>query len=522
MQRAATLPFTPAITPPRTAGGLRCVRRPRPLVKTARQPPLPFHESLHACLLNKGKSCTCNGLGIECAYVIKAKAPSVAGTTDEADQPNVIAHVEAESTPIVPQPRYRRQGTMEAREAKGLEIAARSKITREGNIWVVPSQTSSKRYSVNFFIQTCTCPDFDENRAKCKHIYAVEYVLQRESNIQLPDPPKVVKPTYRQEWPAYHAAQVNEKAKFRLLLSELCKGIEEPIQEGAGRRRLPLSDIIFAAAFRVYSTISCRRFSTDLREAHEKGYLSRLPSYNSIFDYFGYEALTPYLKQLIIESSRPLAEVDWDFAVDSSGFSTGCYQRWNDAKWGNVKTVYGEKQPNAVNRKDWVKAHLMCGVKTNIVTAVEISHAHAGDSPYFKPLVETTAENFPIHSVAADKGYSAEKNLKLVLDKGGMPYIDFRSNATDANRRSGSVWKRMFNFYKYNQEWFMGHYHRRSNVESTFSMIKAKFGDRLRSKTERAQINEALCKILCHNICVIVQSIYELGIEPAFWQEREL
>ena len=65
----------------------------------------------------------------------------------------------------------------------------------------------------------------------------------------------------------------------------------------------------------------------------------------------------------------------------------------------------------------------------------------------------------------------------------------------------------------------MEHYHKRSNVESTFMMIKAKFGDSLRSKIERAQVNEALCKVLCHNICVVIQSMYELGIDPVFWTE---
>ncbi len=34
--------------------------------------------------------------------------------------------------------------------------------------------------------------------------------------------------------------------------------------------------------------------------------------------------------------------------------------------------------------------------------------------------------------------------------------------------------------------------------------------------TPTAQVNEVLCKILCHNICVLIQSIYELGIEPVF------
>jgi len=47
-------------------------------------------------------------------------------------------------------------------------------------------------------------------------------------------------------------------------------------------------------------------------------------------------------------------------------------------------------------------------------------------------------------------------------------------------------------------------------------MIKEKFGTRLLSKTEIAQFNEVFCKVLCHNICVIVQSMYELGVDPTF------
>ena len=75
----------------------------------------------------------------------------------------------------------------------------------------------------------------------------------------------------------------------------------------------------------------------------------------------------------------------------------------------------------------------------------------------------------------------------------------------------------MWHFYNFNQEQFMAHYHKRSNVETTFSMIKAKFGTSVRAKTPIAQVNEVLCKVLCHNICVLIQSIYELGLEPTFW-----
>ncbi len=51
----------------------------------------------------------------------------------------------------------------------------------------------------------------------------------------------------------------------------------------------------------------------------------------------------------------------------------------------------------------------------------------------------------------------------------------------------------------------------------TFFMIKAKFGGKLWSKGETSQVNEALLKVICHNIVVLVQSIYELGIAPVFW-----
>ena len=77
----------------------------------------------------------------------------------------------------------------------------------------------------------------------------------------------------------------------------------------------------------------------------------------------------------------------------------------------------------------------------------------------------------------------------------------------------------MYHYYSYNQERFMQNYHKRSNVETTFSMIKRKFGERLRTRTPEARVNEVLCKILCHNLCCLVQSIYELGIAVSFGAE---
>ena len=47
-------------------------------------------------------------------------------------------------------------------------------------------------------------------------------------------------------------------------------------------------------------------------------------------------------------------------------------------------------------------------------------------------------------------------------------------------------------------------------------MIKSKFGDAIRSKSEVAGKNEKLAKVLCHNICCLIHAISELPIEPQF------
>lgn len=100
--------------------------------------------------------------------------------------------------------------------------------------------------------------------------------------------------------------------------------------------------------------------------------------------------------------------------------------------------------------------------------------------------------------------------------KTAIPYIPYHDFTQKHRLYKGELWARTYHFYKFKAAEFNAHYHKRSNVESTFSMIKARFGERLRSKTERAQINEALLKVLCHNLCVVIQSIHELGIAAEF------
>jgi transposase len=307
----------------------------------------------------------------------------------------------------------------------------------------------------------------------------------------------------RQTWSTYNIAQSEEKRRFVELLANLCSTIPQPKQEGRGRPRLPLSDMVFSSVFKVYVGFSARRFTSDLRDAFVEGRINTTSHFNSVNCYLSDPQLTDVLKELITASSLPLKAVETDFAVDSSGFSTCRYVRWFNKKYGCE-----------VDNWEWVKCHLMCGVNTRIVSAVDVGGWTANDTNYFVPLVERTAAHFGIREVSADKAYLSHKNLEAVEALGGMPFVPFKSNTLEPTK--AGTWAKMYHLFMYERDAFMEHYHKRSNIETAYSMIKGKFGSALRFKSDAGQVNEVLCKVLAHNICVLIQAMHALNIHPIF------
>lgn len=167
--------------------------------------------------------------------------------------------------------------------------------------------------------------------------------------------------------------------------------------------------------------------------------------------------------------------------------------------------------------REWVKAHLMVGVTTNVVTAVEISGWRDSDTRYFPQLLTRTADNFSLAEVSADKAYLSRRNLELVEDTGAIPFIPFKASTRPILEHvQDTPWARMYHRFAYEREDFLARYHKRSNVETAFHMIKSKFGDSVLSKSPVGMANEVLAKVLCHNVVVVGQAIQEFGVEPAF------
>ena len=312
---------------------------------------------------------------------------------------------------------------------------------------------------------------------------------------------------YTQNWKEYNRAQTKEKLLFYKLLDELLNVIPERTYT-FGRPRKSLRDMIFCCMIKIYTGASSRRLISDLELAKRAGYVSEVPHFNTVLNYFDDSAMRMVLHYLITVSSLPLKQVEQMFAIDSSGFCTGRFDRWVD-----IRNNFGLRA-----KKGYVKAHISCGVKTNIVVSAEITRGTVGDSTMFESLATQTAENFNMKEVSADKAYSSRDNLELANKLGAMPFIPFKSNAT--GKAGGSpIWAKMYKVYAEKYLEFAEHYHKRSNVESTFAMIKRKFGDFVRCKSERSQSNEVLCKILAHNLVVLIHEIFELKIDVDFSKE---
>ena len=132
-------------------------------------------------------------------------------------------------------------------------------------------------------------------------------------------------------------------------------------------------------------------------------------------------------------------------------------------------------------------------------------------TPRSWPRWLNTAKRFAMSEISADKGYLAKRSLEMSRCYAVIPF------KTNSLGEGPELWRRMYHCFQFNRTEFFAHYHKRSNVETAFSMIKTKFGAAVRARKRAAQINEVLCKVICHNLCILVQSIYELGIEPTFW-----
>jgi transposase len=398
---------------------------------------------------------------------------------------------------------------MDGRQLRGLEIAQKGGISKNMKGYIVPSQYGSGTYVVQRLggQYTCSCPDCQTRNVKCKHQYAGEFWIQKTRDAEgRTTVTKAMRITYPQNWEAYNKAQTQEITMFDQLLKGLVETIQEdaPEQRGRGRLALSIRENLFCAIQKVYSQLSQRRAHTLYRNAEEREQIEHTPHFNAVGKLLNKKEATAILHHLLSLSAAPLQGVETTFAQDSSGFRT---TQFNE---------YCKEKHHIQKKHEWVKAHILVGTKTNVIVSARITEGDGADCPQFEPLLlKAHGNGFNVKEITADKAYTSRENYNVANSIGAVAYLPFKKN--DGGKSRGSLtWAKMYHYFMLNRDEFMEHYHQRSNVESAFNMIKAKFGDKLKSKNWTAQVNELLCKLIAHNIVVLIHEIHELGITPNF------
>lgn len=380
--------------------------------------------------------------------------------------------------------------------------------------YLVPSQTlTSSGYVVDVTAASCTCPDYAElggvgREHRCKHLWAVLYV-RRE--VTMPDGSVVVSKKKvvldRRDFRKYNPGQREETPRARVLLKALYDGIVPPPYRGNGRPCSPLNDVLFGATMKVWNKLSARRAEGDATEWRKLGYVKCVPHFNTILNLMEDPTITPLLQVLIMETAAPLVafEKEQAYAADGTGFATGVYGSYCEHKHGVTKQK---------KHRHYIKTHVIAGTYTHAVTYVAPTDGRVSDMEMLPELVQQMAKRFPVKEVSADKGYLSKMNAQIIASCGAVPYIMFRDNSTGTKGPEG--WNTMWHSFSGDREEYLRHYHRRSNVETVFHMVKAKFGERLLMRTRTAQFNEVLLKYVCHNISCLAMAFKTLGIDPKF------
>lgn len=321
----------------------------------------------------------------------------------------------------------------------------------------------------------------------------------------MPQPTR--KPTYPQDWPAYDAAKTNEDVLFKRLLQDLLLlAVENPGPAGrAGRKGFDTRTKLFCMCIKEYYKSDLRKTTSILKELHHLHLIAKVPCYKSIDNFYNDTTLAPLLDRLILLTALPLAPIERTAAIDGTGFSVSKYESWFDHKWGT----------HTERTRCWRKLHAVIGCTTNIFLSAEVTEKNVADITMLPTAVGDKPRYFQFQDLVADKAYSS-RDVFNFLDKLGLDaYIPFKRGSSSEPKGS-RLWHDMFVFMQRCPDEYDLHYHQRSNVESCFHMLKTRYGHHLLTKHFPANQAEIKTRVLCHNLCVLIQEAAERGIIPKF------
>lgn len=298
-----------------------------------------------------------------------------------------------------------------------------------------------------------------------------------------------------------HEAEKGAMWQFLVVLRELVRTVEDPPRR-TKHGRLSLHDMLFIMITKVFFSFSSADHCLFLELLHPALWSGQIPHPNSITNYMKMAWLRPVLEGLVGASSRPLISPSGVlFAVDSTPILAPGYYLSKDRKTGKL-----------FERRNWFRLHMICDYLTGVVTAARADSIYVAEQRYFEVLLGETIElGFRVEAISADKNYCTKANVRWAKDRGVQTYITVKKNARKSKKNSDPAWDENYERAKSEDQEVRLKFHKRNRVESVNSTVKWKYEEDVLSKSPAARYNEALCKVICHNLIVLIRYRRRLG-----------
>jgi Transposase DDE domain len=136
---------------------------------------------------------------------------------------------------------------------------------------------------------------------------------------------------------------------------------------------------------------------------------------------------------------------------------------------------------------------------THLIGAAVVTRGPCNDAALFGPAVEQAVRHFPITTLLADAAGDSEKfhvlcRETLNIARTVVPIIDRRGTNFVPTTPYRRAMKLRFPHKKYVQRW---------QVESVFSRLKRRLGDRLRARTFNNRQIECQLRVLTYNLMIL-------------------
>jgi hypothetical protein len=83
-----------------------------------------------------------------------------------------------------------------------------------------------------------------------------------------------------------------------------------------------------------------------------------------------------------------------------------------------------------ISKRDHIASHITTGVRSNIVTCVDVCVKRGGDNVIFRKHVKETAKNFSVQEWSGDRTYQSRENCTAVREAHGVPFFKLKKGIT--------------------------------------------------------------------------------------------